>query len=152
MTLNFRAKIDFSNSKKIRILAHRIYLSAKNSNIFEFRDFYELYLVTFKVRQYSVMLLFTNILGKTARKLLIVFNFHVIYPQQSSIYSQNFYDLLGSCFSHIRSLCKVVAHAVWMQYFFEKLQSFLGQAGDKVAQNIALADVKLATLIIHGHC
>ena len=36
--------------------------------------------------------------------------------------------------------------------FFEKLQSFLGQAGDKVAQNIALADVKLATLIIHGHC
>ena len=42
MTLNFRAKIDFSNSKKIRILAHRIYLSAKNSNIFEFRNFREM--------------------------------------------------------------------------------------------------------------
>ena len=42
MTLNFRAQIDFSNSEKIRILAHRIYLSAKNSNIFAFRNFREM--------------------------------------------------------------------------------------------------------------
>ena len=51
MTFNFRAKIDFSNSKKIRILAHRFILARKiqiflNSEIF----LNELYLVTFRVR------------------------------------------------------------------------------------------------------